>query len=134
MTPSVLQAQAAPERPATPSAPQRPSTPASPQQPSVAVTFQGDLPNARETQQRLREIFEQHPPSVREVLRIDPTLLSRADYLASYPALAAFLQQHPEIAHNPGFFLGEWQYRDRNPGSEAFQTITQTVEHLTSSW
>jgi hypothetical protein len=30
--------------------------------------------------------------------------------LALYPNLAAFLNQHPEIAHNPGFFVGEQQY------------------------
>ena len=39
---------------------------------------------------------------MREVLQLDPTLLWRADYLATYPGLAAFLEQHPEVAHNPG--------------------------------
>ena len=57
--------------------------------------------DARETRDRLNEIFNQYPPSVREVLRIDPTLMYRADYIANYPMLAAFLEQHPEIAHNP---------------------------------
>jgi hypothetical protein len=33
-------------------------------------------------------------------------LLTRQDYLAPYPALAAYLTQHPEVAHNPVFFLG----------------------------
>src|SRR6185503_9848169 len=132
MTPSVVQAQAAaPQRPATPSAPQRPSTPASPQQPAVAVTFPSDLPNARQTQERLREIFEQHPPSVREVLRIDPTLLSRADYLANYPVLAAFLEQHPEIAHNPAFFIGQRPFEERSNASEGYRAFTQTVEFVT---
>ena len=60
--------------------------------------------DARETRDRLNDIFNQYPPSVREVLRIDPTLLYRPDYLATYPVLAAFLEQHPEIAHNPGIF------------------------------
>ena len=40
------------------------------------------------------------------MLRLDPSLLSRSDYLAPYPTLANFLSQHPEVAHNPVFFLG----------------------------
>jgi len=132
MTPSVVQAQAAaPQRPATPSAPQRPSTPASPQQPGSTIADMRDLPDARETRQRLHEIFNQHPPSVREVLRIDPTLLYRDDYLANYPLLATFLQQHPEIAHNPAFFIGERQFEERSNASEAYRAFTQTVEFVT---
>ena len=73
--------------------------------------FMPETRDARETRERLNEIFKQYPPSVREVLRIDPTLMYRADYLANYPVLAAFLEQHPEIAHNPAFFIGERRYR-----------------------
>ncbi len=65
------------------------------------------------------DMLNQYPPSVREVLRIDPTLLYRPDYLATYPVLAAFLEQHPEIAHNPGFFLGEW----RAPEEQTHQPV-----------
>ncbi len=66
--------------------------------------------DARQTRDRLRQIFEQYPPSVSQVLRLDPTLLERTDYLANYPMLSAFVGQHPEIAHNPVFFLGEARY------------------------
>lgn len=65
-----------------------------------------DERNARDTKERLREIFDQYPPSVAQVLRLDPSLLTRPDYVALYPTLAAFLSQHPEVAHNPVFFLG----------------------------
>jgi hypothetical protein len=65
-----------------------------------------DERTARDTRERLREIFEQYPPSVAQVLRLDPSLLTRPDYLALYPTLANFLSQHPEVAHNPVFFLG----------------------------
>jgi hypothetical protein len=41
------------------------------------------------------------------VLRLDPSLLNNAQYLASYPALATFLGRHPEVAHNPEYFLGQ---------------------------
>src|SRR5262245_53275287 len=105
LAPCLVLAQGAPQRPSTPSGPQKPPPPASPQQPSPGVTILQDMPDARETRSRLNDIFNQYPPSVREVLRIDPTLISRADYIGNYPMLAAFLEQHPEIAHNPAFFV-----------------------------
>ena len=37
---------------------------------------------------------------------MDPSLLTNR-LLATYPTLAAFLTQHPEVAHNPGYFLGD---------------------------
>jgi hypothetical protein len=53
------------------------------------------------------------------VLRIDTSLLLRPDYLGTYPALAAFLEQHPEVVHNPAYFIGdaagEYQDNDRPP-------------------
>ena len=46
--------------------------------------------SARDTRQRLREVLDQYPPSVGQVLRLDPSLMMRPDYLAPYPALANF--------------------------------------------
>ena len=63
--------------------------------------------NAGQTQGELYQILSQYPPSVGRVLRLDPTLLNSPSYLEPYPALAAFLAEHPEIAHNPAFFFGE---------------------------
>jgi hypothetical protein len=73
--------------------------------------------NAREVRQQLHEIMRAYPPSVGEVLGRDPSLMSRPDYMAPYPQLAAFLQQHPEILRNPSFYLGEFDYYNypRNP-------------------
>jgi hypothetical protein len=62
--------------------------------------------NAQRTRDEVREILDRYPPSVREVLRLDPSLLTKPDYIGLYPLLAAFLAQHPEVAHNPGFFIG----------------------------
>ena len=86
--------------------------------------------DARQTRERLNDIFNQYPPSVREVLRIDPTLMYRADYVANYPVLAAFLEQHPEIAHNPGFFVGEYRYQEENnnPRIEMVRAVRNVVE------
>ena len=77
--------------------------PAAPQQ-AAPITIDE---NARETRDRLRELLEQYPPSLAQVLRLDPSLISRADYIAPYPRLAAFLAQHPEVAHNPSYFIGD---------------------------
>ena len=51
--------------------------------------------------------MEHYPPSLRSVLALDPSLLSNQVYLAPYPSLESFLNTHPEIAHNPGFYVGE---------------------------
>src|SRR5438034_1067944 len=72
------------------------------QAPRAAVEEQ----NASETRERVRQILDQYPPSLRQVLRLDPSLITRPDYMSSYPTLAAYLAQHPEVAHNPTFFLG----------------------------
>jgi hypothetical protein len=71
-----------------------------------AVTDQ----NARETRDRLRDILLQYPPSLTQVLQLDPSLLTKDDYLAPYPALTSYLKQHAEVAHNPAFFLGGFRF------------------------
>jgi hypothetical protein len=81
--------------------------------------FVADSLDARSTRDRLQQILRQLPPAVGEVLRRDPSLLNRADYLDPYPALVAFLQQHPEIARNPSFFLGSFEYFERDPRDRA---------------
>ena len=70
--------------------------------------------DANETRERFGEILRQYPPSVAEVLRIDPSMLGNQDYLSTYPTLAAFLAKHPEIIRNPSFFVGTDQARDWN--------------------
>lgn len=74
-----------------------------------------DSDDAQATRQSLQQILRQLPPAVGEVLRRDPSLLTRPDYLEPYPALTAFLQQHPEIARNPSFFLGGFEYYQPDP-------------------
>ena len=71
-------------------------------QPSPSVEEQ----NADRTRERVRQILDQYPPSLRQVLRCDPSLLTKGDYLTSYPTLAAYVTQHPEVVHNPAFFIG----------------------------
>ena len=126
------QAAQPPTRPVTPSAPQKPQPAGVPVAPDPASPgmFISETRDARETRDRLNEIFNQYPPSVRDVLRIDPTLMYRPDYMANYPVLAAFLAQHPEIAHNPAYFVGQRAYEDQNnnPRIEAVRAMRDAVE------
>ena len=62
--------------------------------------------DAENIRQQMQELLRRHPPSLRQVLVLDPTLLTNDDYLAPYPELAAYLSQHPDVAHNPSFYIG----------------------------
>src|SRR3954465_9152564 len=85
--------------------PRRPAeSPAASDPSSAAATTQ----SADETRRELEELLRQYPPSLGRVLRLDSTLLGNQAYLQPYPALAAFLAQHPEVAHNVGYFLAEF--------------------------
>ena len=45
-------------------------------------------------------------PTLAEVVARDPSLLSNAEYVnRNNPELGRFLQEHPEIGHNPDFYL-----------------------------
>src|SRR5262245_47504023 len=107
---------------------QTPSKPAAAARPAEAPRAAAPLDerNAGETKERLREIFQQYPPSVAQVLRIDPSLLTKPDYLAPYPTLANFLAQHPEVAHNPVFFLGTYGA----PYSDSRSNVANAVENI----
>ncbi len=86
--------------------------------------------SAPETQQRFYELLQQYPPSLHQVLRLDPTLLTNPAYLEPYPGLAAFLAQHPEIAHNPGFFVGQYggdRYNSTDPKLAMIRTMEETL-------
>ena len=79
--------------------------------------------SASRTKENFERLMESQPPSLRRVLQLDPGLLTNPDYLAPYPAIWAFIQQHPEIARNPMYFLGNPDqypeyYEIRNRGRE----------------
>jgi hypothetical protein len=63
------------------------------------------------------------------VIQLDPSLLDSPDYLAPYPALAAFLQQHPEVQRDPSFFFGRpyTQQRDRDPKIAAIERAQEVL-------
>jgi hypothetical protein len=77
-----------------------------------------DERSARDIRDRLNEILRDYPPSLAQVLRLDPSLMSREDYLAPYPALSVFIAQHPEITRDPAFYLGQ-PYGDNRDQDDA---------------
>jgi hypothetical protein len=66
-----------------------------------------DQPDAQRTKEEFSRLMERYPPSLKSVLALDPSLLSDQAYLSPYPSLEGFLNTHPEIAHNPTFFIGD---------------------------
>ncbi len=90
---------------------------------------QGYDSDARGVRAQMRQMLTQYPPSLFRVLQLDPTLLTNETYLSPYPALASYFAQHPEIAHNPTYFLGtadEYQYNERTIA----QGIARAMEPL----
>lgn len=75
--------------------------PGQPGQPPPGI----DQRRAEDLRNDLRELMRQYPPALGRVLRLDASLMTNANYLAAYPALAAFLQLHPEVARYPDYFL-----------------------------
>jgi hypothetical protein len=73
-------------------------------QPSQSVILNQDA-DARETREKLEEVLRRLPPAVGRVLRLDPSLLGNETYLSTYPNLAAFIKQHPEVKSAPSYFF-----------------------------
>jgi hypothetical protein len=71
--------------------------------------------DARETRADLEGVLKRLPPTVGRVMRLDPSVMRNAAYLAPYPALSAFLQAHPEVVQNPAFYLEHVDYEFWNP-------------------
>ena len=89
--------------------------------------------NARDTRERLRQVLDQYPPTLTQVLRLDPTLMTKGDYLTPYPALSNFLAAHPEVAHNPSFFIGQsndWRTPEYNSRTAALREIQEAFVGL----
>jgi len=81
--------------PATPHAPAGPVTP-------VAVASDKDVASTQEELVRLLRLS----PTLTTVVARDPSLLSNQEYVRrNNPQLALFLENHPEVALNPDFYL-----------------------------
>lgn len=64
-----------------------------------------EQPDADQTKREFQDLMNKYPPNLRAVFKEDPSLMSQEQYLTTYPALANYLQKHPDIAQNPAFYL-----------------------------
>jgi hypothetical protein len=100
-----------------------------PQPPQVPASPLLDTRNAHQTRENFQQLLQQYPPSLRQIFQLDPSLLTNEAFLAPYPNLAAFLAQHPEIVHNPSFFVGQgpvYVERQFNPEARSYEMF----EHI----
>src|SRR5262249_7450681 len=93
--------------------------------------------NSIQTREIFRQLVRQYSPTLGEVLRLDPALLTNDAFLAPYPRLQEFLKQHPEIAHNPSFYVGDsYGYnRLRTPEErsiELFENVLAAIAMFTA--
>ena len=95
--------------PAPPLTPPPVSAQAQPAQGAAPAQSEQD---ARDTRQELQRVLDRYPPALGRVLKMDPSLLNNQAYLATYPALGAFLAAHPEVGHNPAYFLAHIEGAD----------------------
>jgi hypothetical protein len=113
-------------RPAPEATPQ--ATPRDVTAPSVITTQ-----DAEETRRQLEDVLKAYPSTLPRILRMDPTLIQNPAYLEPYPALGAFLNQHPEVRHNPQYFFAPWAddrfagYR-QTPQDRAIDMWRNTIE------
>ena len=104
-----------------------------PGQPPVVYQNPDDLPNAENVREQLRRVMSAYPPSLRQILALDPALLQKEDYLAPYPALTVFLQQHPDVVRNPAFYFGSFGNFDRGytEADRKIEVLRNTLEGIT---
>lgn len=105
---------------------QAPATTTSTSTTSTVVTDS----DSHETRAAFVEVLHRYPTEVSRVLRLDPSLMTNQSYLANYPALAAFLAQHPEVTHSPTFYLGNIQSFDDGHISSSERVWRSTMEGL----
>jgi hypothetical protein len=93
--------------------------------------------DASETREEFEALLKRLPPAVGRVFRLDASLMRNPNYLTTYPALNTFLQQHPEIVNNPGYYLENVRLELWNPPmprdrqSEVLSLWRNTIESFT---
>jgi hypothetical protein len=87
--------------------------------------------DSRETRQEFQELLRRLPPDVGKVLKLDPSLWSNKEYLATYPALAAFVNEHPDVSHSPAFYLESvWIPGDFTPETASTRIWSNMLETI----
>jgi ABC-type multidrug transport system fused ATPase/permease subunit len=87
--------------------------------------------DSSETREAFHSTLRRYPTEVSRVLKLDPSLMTNQSYLANYPALAAFLAQHPEIVHSPAFYLDNIYLGEDQRGENSNERVWRsTMEGL----
>jgi hypothetical protein len=98
--------------------------------PVQTVTVLADQ-NAENVREQFNAILRQYSPGLGRVLALDPTLMGRDDYMAPYPAVTAFLKQHPEILRNPSYYLARYSegysYSYSDPRTRAWNDMMDMI-------
>jgi hypothetical protein len=100
--------------------------------PQMVAPAAVDERNAQDTQRMLDQLLRNYPPSLRRVLQLDPALLTNQTYLAPYPALAAFVAQHPDVVHHAAFYLGQPDNGQEDPKNRAMRAFSDAVSYTTT--
>jgi predicted lipid-binding transport protein (Tim44 family) len=102
---------------------QQPPAPPALAAPAATETVRA-VQDASQTREQLRQILEMYPDAVGEILRRDPTLMGRADYMAAYPQLQQFVAAHPEIPRNVEYYFeGFGRYASRQPLDPEYEAL-----------
>ena len=99
------------------------AVPARPGQTTVTQTLVDQ--DADTVRDQFSDLLRRDAPTLGQILRLDPSLMSRDGYLAPYPNVEAFLKQHPEIVRNPGYYLASFSsnYYYQDSRSRAWEDI-----------
>ncbi|HJQ37430.1 MAG TPA: hypothetical protein VKB93_09845 [Thermoanaerobaculia bacterium] len=87
--------------------------------------------DSSETREQLYGILNRLPPQVAKTLKLDPTLFTNQSYIANYPALASFVTAHPEVPHNPNYYLeAVWIPSDPVPETNGARMWNRLIETI----
>jgi len=93
---------------------------------TAAAAIPSELRSSHEIRSDFGMLLRQRPPEVATILKLDPTLLSDEAFLTKYPELRDFIAKHPEVRHNPQFYLSEFgePSRQRGLAEEVIEGLT----------
>lgn len=57
-----------------------------------------------------QRLLDEQPNTVRDLVRIAPSLMLNEEFMAPYPALSRYIAEHPEIPQNAVYFVGQPVY------------------------